>query len=686
MRRLIAALAFVLVASVVRADAPPADVDARVMRSLVKVIAICGNSARVGSGFVWGEKRQVVTDLHVVVGCPMPVNVLYFVPGGGQTERSATVARVLQAADLVLLTVNNPPEAPPLQAAAKPAAPEDLVEAFGFPLGVEAPINTPLQVTFANDLFPQLSSTLDDSAREELIKLHFPDLNSEVLHLNGPLQPGDSGAPVVNAAGDVVGIGSGGLQKGAASISWAMRARYLQRLAISTDPMPAAGDAGSLFAVVTRTVAAAHSKPLPGVQCGAMTLTYRGTRTLAQLRKTSGAAIPWDKLADLGADKALADASFDIWMEPKSGAAAIVPKGAALRPGNDSCRTEAGPHVWLVIQLGKLPDEPATPEWTLAEQQRGWQALHVYGNYINGMITGDNLTAWRPEVVANGALVAREVDNSFKGEGRLYRVELAGRRVFLEEAAVINVAEDQAAADTKLALARALTGVALATFSPLDQTQAGAVVPDDGAGGPGQPLYPQIWCGWYFELMSSAPRFGELAAKNKDAAALASVVERMADVSADRVAQAQDHVWAQTKVGIAALVPRGMQVVPGKGEDGACLFTSLSDPNLAAAVISRNIDQMTKVPEMLAAIWHAMGATVGKLQSMPSVVPNLELWQGTGMRNRLPVHVIVSVQTQPMWMVVFAIASADKPSLNPEMGAALGGALLAPSVTENLNR
>jgi len=87
---------------------------------------------------------------------------------------------------------------------------------------------------------------------------------------------------------------------------------------------------------------------------------------------------------------------------------------------------------------------------------------------------------------------------------------------------------------------------------------------------------------------------------------------------------------------------------------------------------------------MQAAIWRAMGATVGELQSMPSVVPKVELWQGTGMRNGLPVHAIVSVQTRPMWMVVFAIASADKPSLNRQMGAALGGALLAPSVTENL--
>ena len=71
------------------------DLSMKILPSLVKIVSICGNNeARVATGFVWGPHGSVVTDLHVVAGCPPPYTVLYFQTNGSkltQIARDATV-------------------------------------------------------------------------------------------------------------------------------------------------------------------------------------------------------------------------------------------------------------------------------------------------------------------------------------------------------------------------------------------------------------------------------------------------------------------------------------------------------------------------------------------------------------------------------------------------------------------
>lgn len=696
MRRLIAALAVLCAAATARADAPADQVGARVIQSLVKIVAVCGDSgsARIGSGFVWGAQRQVVTDLHVVVGCTMPVSVLYFVrrPDGlGQTARPATVTRVLRAADLVLLTVTDPPDAPPLQIAPKPPAAEQQVAAWGFPLGVEAPIDTKLQVTFANDLFPQLASTLDDAARAELTELHFPALDSEVLHLSGPLQPGDSGAPVVDAAGDVVGIGSGGLQQGAASISWAMRARYLSLLAISTDAMPPAGTAGSLFAVVSRTVAAGQPTPPQGVRCGASTLTYRGKRSLAELTGAAGAEVPTAKLARLEAGAVPAATLFDVWVEPVSGAAAVVPHGAVLTAGDDFCHADAGPKVSLLIRLEPLPADPATPEWALAVAQRRFQALGLYARAVgSGLMFAHNLGRWKGESVANGALVRRVVQQTKEEDARVYRVDLEGRGVSLAEGAVVETREEQAPADTKAALAQALAAVALATFAPPDRTQAGAIAvaptADDDADSvpatPGATLYPAVKCGVRFLLMSRVPTFGALAAGGPDAAAVASAVQQAAGVSADRIVPAQYDLWALDPLGIAVLVPRAMRLETATAD--ACRFAAPGQSAARVAVLERTQTPLADVTALRDVLSAALGVTVDDLHPMTGAAPRAPVWQADGTNGAQTYRVVVGAQRRADRTVIEAAAAPADPASALWLASATAGVLLAPGVTQSL--
>jgi hypothetical protein len=49
-----------------------------------------------------------------------------------------------------------------------------------------------------------------------------PDVNIEVLSIRGRLQPGYSGAPILETGGKVVAVGSGGLADGFADVNWAI--------------------------------------------------------------------------------------------------------------------------------------------------------------------------------------------------------------------------------------------------------------------------------------------------------------------------------------------------------------------------------------------------------------------------------------------------------------------------------
>ena len=151
-----------------------------------------------------------------------------------------------------------------------------------------------------------------------------------MLHLSGPLQPGNSGAPVVDATGRVVGIGSGGLQQGAASISWAMRGFYLEQLLSSADSLPSGGMAGSLFAYAMQSApaqGAVHASAPPTTMCGKLGLTSRGARTLSQLAVTVDTRNAVQQVAQ-DEQVSLADLAalpYQVWVEPQSGAAIVLP-------------------------------------------------------------------------------------------------------------------------------------------------------------------------------------------------------------------------------------------------------------------------------------------------------------------------------------------------------------------------
>lgn len=324
---------------------------ARAAPSVVQVMAQgCGGTVaqRAGSGFVWESPDRVVTALHVVGGCgSITVNFQ------GIGERTATLERSLVARDLALLRVAAPPPVPAL--ATSPAQPpaNEIVWVYGYGGGRATREDRQLRVTDANRETPLLQHAVDGSVRGELQRLGSPLLDTEVLRVEGFLVPGDSGAPVLDRAGRVVAVGSGGLQRGTIGAGWAVRARYLAELAASAERAAGpGGGAAALFALV-------DSDFVAEMQCGAATFQRTRNLSLGELLATSDDPAGFLRIAATSGRPidSFAGLRFDLWIESRSGISVALPVGLKPDPTRSYCRSLMGPDGEIELRLTGGPIE-----------------------------------------------------------------------------------------------------------------------------------------------------------------------------------------------------------------------------------------------------------------------------------------------------------------------------------------
>jgi S1-C subfamily serine protease len=185
-----------------------------------------GGLAASGSGFFAGGKPgYVVTNAHVIGYGPLklrePEKVEVVVDNGLPGERAVT-AKIfgLDAhLDLAVLRVEMRDVPAPLSFGKA----EDLVEtqevvAFGYPFGERLGKNVSINHTTVSSLRKANGSV-------------------ETVQLAGGLNPGNSGGPVTNAKGEVVGVGVAGF-RGAEAICFAIPAEVADRF---VDDMHACG-------------------------------------------------------------------------------------------------------------------------------------------------------------------------------------------------------------------------------------------------------------------------------------------------------------------------------------------------------------------------------------------------------------------------------------------------------------
>lgn len=213
---LILPLLLLVGASVVLAQTPTFAPQPYIYR--IKVVG-CAHTPNVRhqTGFLVRGEGGIVTALHGVADCPDATIE-------AESAQGDFAALTIQAVDIDRDVARlSSPELADRLAEGLDAPYSDRVartglHALGYPYGkTDQEPTTQITVTYARPLHEVIPGAFITPAFEQR---HSPDLETRVLVAEAHFVPGHSGAPVLNAQGQVIGVVSGGLKEGYIGKSW----------------------------------------------------------------------------------------------------------------------------------------------------------------------------------------------------------------------------------------------------------------------------------------------------------------------------------------------------------------------------------------------------------------------------------------------------------------------------------
>jgi S1-C subfamily serine protease len=210
-----------------------------------------GEETGSGTGFVVSGAGHVLTAAHVVEGAT-EISVYW----DGRRHR-ATTSALSAGHDLALLVMENPPRLPVAVLAAERPEVGDPVTAVGHPGGAARPVSLSTRVAGGG-----WWAVGPDG-----------DLLQDIVTTEDPFRPGYSGAPLVNAAGQVVGIVAGtvtttGGQELGFAVSIQQAVAWLAgrgtALALSSDAVSASLGEAEIVALIGPAVVRVEARLPPG--------------------------------------------------------------------------------------------------------------------------------------------------------------------------------------------------------------------------------------------------------------------------------------------------------------------------------------------------------------------------------------------------------------------------------------
>lgn len=370
-----------------------------------------GQRGRRLTGFREAGKAGIVTALHGVVGCRT------ITASNVSDTRDLGQLRIVEvdvARDLALLS------SPVLAGAAASGIPRGpapvagtALWVVGYPHGVPSVLSSRLTLRRPPQL--RLSALLPLSAPlREFRERGSPSASIPVLSLEGHLTVGHSGAPILNSAGQLVGVANGGLASGATEITWAI-----------PYPGPAAGWQGAAAAApaVERLAGrnaellfafAADRPDYPDQTCFGRTFNFIRSASLGELVSTVDDPATYQALVQMTGLHG-ANLTYLLYRDlPQAGGSAhpvatlAIPEGWQLTPVGARC--QASP---LPADAAGLPITVEFDLRTLSGPDPGRQIEGVVMQKEMSSFFSDNFTIdpWAsnpfPNLVLHRGLIAR---------------------------------------------------------------------------------------------------------------------------------------------------------------------------------------------------------------------------------------------------------------------------------------
>jgi len=209
--------------SVERPEGSVAWIAAAVMPSVVSIEHASGGQGSVtGTGFVIREDGYILTNNHVVEGAPDDtVNIL--MSDGSETK--GTIVGTTPEYDLAVVKIDEKGLTPLVLGDSDKVVVGDPVIAVGSPLGLDSTVTTGIVSALHRPV------TAGDGTQAPAY--------IDAIQTDAAINPGNSGGPLINAAGEVIGInsaiaslgGSRGSQAGSVGLGFAITSNQARRTA-----------------------------------------------------------------------------------------------------------------------------------------------------------------------------------------------------------------------------------------------------------------------------------------------------------------------------------------------------------------------------------------------------------------------------------------------------------------------